>query len=155
MISRRIILGVVSIVALLLMAACDSGVQNTPTSPPPAAATITLETSGGIAGIHKVLTIDPTGAATYSAGSTSKTGQIPPADHNQMLQQLTKADFFNLKDTYDNGNVADDFYYKITVKQTDKAKTVTVAEVGGKDLTPQALQDLITQLNSFQDTLVK
>jgi superfamily I DNA/RNA helicase len=60
-----------------------------------------------------------------------------------------------VKDEYDNHNVADDFYYTITVKQNGQAKTVKVADIGGKEITPSALRDLIDALNSLQDTVAK
>lgn len=161
---------------LLLLAACDSGPTPAPTQPTPQsvttfpipptpkpqiATTITFDTTGGIAGVHKTLTISPQGEATYTTTSTittltaTKKTSLPITQYGTLLNQLDKADFFNLKDAYDNSNVADDFHYTITIKQGDRAKTIKAAQQGGKDLMPQPLKDFIAQLEAVQSQLEK
>lgn len=71
------------------------------------------------------------------------------------MQQVTTADFFNLKDSYDKGGVTDDVIYNITLQQGTRTTTVKVAQAGGKDIAPKPLLDLITQLNTIQGTLEK
>jgi hypothetical protein len=124
-----------------------------PTPAPPADTAITFEKTGGIAGIHDKLEINTQAQATYTSGSISRKQTLPITTYGALLQQIETADFFNLKDNYDNGNVADDFYYTITVTQGDRAKTVKVAAAGGEGLITPALQDLIAQLTSIQNTL--
>lgn len=121
------------------------------TTTPPDAPAISLETTGTIAGISELLTIDPNGKTDFSTRQTSVThNTITPQQYADLDAQIRKADFFNLKDNYDSGNVSDDRYYKITVQEGGKTKTVTVAEAGGEGLTPQPLLDLITMLVNIQ-----
>ena len=128
----------------------------TPTSVPtpttsPDAPTISFETTGTIAGIRELLSIDPNGNTEFSTRQSPVThSTITPQQYADLEAQIRKADFFNLKDNYDMGNVSDDRYYKITVQAGGKAKTVTVAEVGGESITPQPLLDLIKMLANIQ-----
>jgi hypothetical protein len=122
----------------------------TPTTSPDAP-TISFETTGTIAGIRELLSIDPNGNTEFSTRQTPVThNTITPQQYADLEAQIRKADFFNLKDNYDKGNVSDDRYYKITVQVGGNAKTVTVAEVGGEDITPQPLLDLIKMLVNIQ-----
>ena len=125
-----------------------------PTSLPttsPDAPTISFETTGTIAGIRELLSIDPNGNTEFSTRQSPVThNTITPQQYADLEAQIRKADFFNLKDNYDKGNVSDDRYYKITVQVGDNAKTVTVAEIGGEDITPQPLLDLIKMLANIQ-----
>jgi len=153
----------------LALAACNSEPtatptpisQPTPTNPaagtprPQTPATITFDTSGGIAGIHKTLEITPQAEATYTSGVTIKKQNLDATTYSALLQQVDAADFFSLKDNYDKGGVADDIYYSVTVKEPRRSKTVKVAQVGGKALAPQGLRDLIAQLNTIQAPLEK
>jgi hypothetical protein len=117
----------------------------------PDAPTISLETTGTIAGIRELLSIDPNGNTEFSTRQTPVThNTITSQQYADLEAQIRKADFFNLKDNYDMGNVSDDRYYKITVQEGGKAKTVTVAEVGGESITPQPLLDLIKMLVNIQ-----
>ncbi len=170
MIPRKLIFSLATLAVVLALAACDTVTPNTPapnnppalSTPSPAPTlnpkvdtTIIIDTSGGLAGIHKSLVVSPSGQATYTTGNTTKTQNLSQAQYATLLQQAAVTDVFNLKDSYDNGNVADDTYYKITVTQGNQTKSVRVAQVGGKDLTPKRLQDLIDQLNAIQTTLDK
>jgi len=114
---------------------------------------ITFEKTGGIAGVHDTLQIDPQGEVTYTSGSINRKQTLPEITFEELVHQVEVADFFNLQENYDNGNVADDFYFTTTVKQGDRTKTVRVAGVGGEDVTPQALKDLVSQLVDIQNTL--
>jgi hypothetical protein len=121
------------------------------TTTSPDAPTINFETTGTIAGIRELLSIDPNGNTEFSTRQTAVThNTITPQQYADLEAQIRKADFFNLKENYDKGNVSDDRYYKITVQEGGKAKTVTVAETGGEGLTPQPLLDLITMLVNIQ-----
>ena len=168
LITRRLLLGLAAITVTLALAACDGSTPGTPTptTPPPsptpptmptpnqqARPAITLDTTGGIDGRHTTLTISPTGEATFTEGSTTNKQSLTMTRYGLLLQQLETTDFFNLQDNYDTGTVSDDIYYQITVQEGDRTKKVTVAQIGGKDVTPQALQELITQLSAIQDTL--
>jgi hypothetical protein len=121
------------------------------TTTSPDAPTINFETTGTIAGIRELLSIDPNGNTEFSTRQTAVThNTITPQQYADLEAQIRKADFFNLKENYDMGNVSDDRYYKITVQASGKAKTVTVAETGGEGITPQPLLDLIKMLDNIQ-----
>ncbi len=148
----KLVLGLVFLA--MVLAACDSGGSPTATPVVPAATptTFILETSGTIAGIRQTLTVGEARNASFKDGDApEKTSTIPEQQYAGMVAQVVKADFFNLEERYDSGTVSDDRYYALTVKQGSQSKTVTVAEIGGKDLTPQALSDLITMLLNVQN----
>ncbi len=149
---------VIAVGLLVALAACDS---TSPTATPVTPATPTtsltpttfiLDTTGTIAGIHQTLTIGESRTATFKDGSNPETKiTVPDQQYADLVTQVSKADFFNLQDSYDSGTVSDDIYYSLTVKQGSQSKTVKVAGVGGKDITPQALSDLITMLLNIQN----
>jgi hypothetical protein len=95
------------------------------------------------------------GKAKYTSGTVSKDQAVPTAVYNTLLQQIRNADFFNLQESYDKGGVADDTFYSITVNDGSRARTVKVAQVGGKDVTPKPLQHLISQLTNIQTGMEK
>jgi hypothetical protein len=146
LIPRKFLLGMVTLFVVLALAACGSSATPTPADPPPS---VTMETTGGVAGVHKTLEVTP-GKAKYTSGTTSKEQEVDTATYNTLVQGVNNADFFNLKDSYDNGGVADDIYYTITVKEGPQMKTVKVAQVGGKDVTPEPLQAVISQMTTIQ-----
>jgi hypothetical protein len=170
LIPRKFVLIMIAISLILVVAACDNsatppagnnnspGGSRSPVAPPatpaPRSTVITFETTGGVAGVHKLLEISQ-GKAKFKSGAVSKGGDVADGTYNSLLQQIKTADFFNLKDSYDNGKVSDDIYYNITVKEPTRTKTIKVAQVGGKDITPKPLQDLITQLNNAQSIFEK
>lgn len=140
---------------MLVLAACDDGSPTAtpvpPTATPVPPTSFTLETSGTIAGIHQTLTVDASRNVTFQDGSKpAKTSNVNADAYSNLVAQVAKADFFNLKDNYDSGTVSDDKYYKVLVTQGTQTKTVTLAEIGGKDLAPQALKDLIKLLTDLQ-----
>jgi hypothetical protein len=167
---RKFMLGMTAIFLLLTLAACDTSTNptaapnNSPggstspvtqaSTPAPQSTVITFETTGGVAGVHKLLEVGQ-GKAKYKSGATSKGQDVAQGTYNGLIQQIKTADFFNLKDSYDKGNVSDDTYYNITVKEPTRSKTVKVAQAGGKDITPKPLQDLITQLTNIQSGFEK
>jgi hypothetical protein len=138
---------------LPVLAACDMGASPTATPAAPAVTptTFILESTGTIAGIQQLLTVTESRNATFKDGDNPETSStVSEKQYADLVAQVENADFFNLQDRYDSGTVADDKYYALTVKQGPQSKTVIVAEVGGKDLAPQALKDLITMLVNFQ-----
>ena len=147
----KMMLGV--ILLSVVLAACDSGSPTaTPVTPSVTPTTFILETTGTIAGIRQSLTIGEARNVSFKDGDNpEKTSTVPAEQYANMVAQVAKADFFNLKESYDSGTVSDDRYFTLTVKQGTQSKTVMVAEVGGKDLTPQALSDLITMLLNVQN----
>jgi hypothetical protein len=166
---RRIIAGALLAAAMLALAACDTGpaVQPTPTTAPaeptPTTATapkttIVFETSGGIAGMMKRMEINPDRQATVTDQRMGKPGAASPVEvqrYDELLSLIDKSDFFNLQDEYNKGAVADDIQYVVTVTQGDRTKSVKVYEVGGRDVTPQPLLDLIDRLKVVQDIVEK
>jgi hypothetical protein len=172
LISRKTIIGLIVIIMALGLVACDSSSTPAPNNPsnnpsggaatlvvpsPPSqanATNITLITTGGVGGVQKLLEVTQ-GKAKYKSGSVTKTQDVDPTAYSSLMQKITAADFFNLKDSYDKGGVANDVMYNITLQQSGRSKTVKVAQTGGKDITPKPLQDIITQLNNIQSTIAK
>jgi hypothetical protein len=166
---------------ILLLAACDSkpaapttpGVSDNGTPTPgddipispaetatvPANATMMpgallgFTKSGGFAGFNTVLTVQDSGDYTLvERGQAPKTGKLDDAKLNDLKQQLDAVRALpDLKDKYDEGNVADDIFRTVTFDQNGTLRSVTVAEVGSKDV-PAQLQQLITTLNSIVET---
>ena len=129
-----------------------------PTALPDSNTVFTFLVSGGIAGMRIQLDIAPGGEATVSIPGSERptiTQKLPPDVYGALLDALRESNFFDLEEKYDNGNVADDIYYTITVRQGDRTKTVTVAQVGGKDLTPASLQTLIDRLTNIEQSINK
>jgi hypothetical protein len=125
-----------------------------PPSPTPEAATpdpskpvIVYEKSGGIAGIHDVLEIYGDGTVRWTPSrQPSVTARISADQLAQLRAQFDAAHFFDLAAEYDHHNVADDFYYTVTYTANGQTKQVKAADVGGKGLTPPALDALIAAL---------
>jgi hypothetical protein len=112
---------------------------------------ITYGVSGGIAGFRRVLTISPTGEVRLTdKGEELGTLQLDAADLGRLRELVRAADFYNLKDSYNQGNVADDIFKTITYSEGEQAKTVSVATVGGQGLTPPALLALIAALDEIE-----
>ena len=152
---RRFLSVIIMAGVLMALAACDMGAQPTATPVVPAVTptTFILETSGTIAGIKQTLTIGESRNGSFKEGdgdNPEKVFTVSEQQYADLVGQVAKADFFNLADRYDSGTVSDDRYYTLTVKQGSQSKTVVVAEIGGKDLAPKELLDLITMLVNIQ-----
>ena len=110
-----------------------------------------LETSGGIDGRSTALQISSTGEVRlYEKGEVKGTTQLDSAETAKLLDMFNTAGFYNFQDRYDQGNVADDIYYTITYLGDQGAKVVQVAEIGGKDVTPDKLQEIIDALREIE-----
>jgi hypothetical protein len=151
--SKRFVSLLIATGLVLALAACDMGTlpTATPVTPATTPTMFTLETTGTIAGIRQLLTIQESRAASFQdRNDPEKTFTVDEKQYADLVAQVATADFFNLQDSYDAGNVSDDKYYALTIKQGSQTKTVTVADIGGRDITPQALRDLITLLVNIQ-----
>ncbi len=116
-------------------------------TPDPIKPLIVYEKSGGIAGIHDVLEVYSNDTARWTPSrSPGVTFQLPLDTVEHLRTLLTEAHFFDLAAEYDQHNVSDDFYYTVTYTADGQTKQVTAAAIGGQDITPQALLDLITEL---------
>jgi hypothetical protein len=89
---------------------------------------ISFERSGGIAGILMHTDLD--------------TKDLTPAEAARVTKLVEQAKFFELPRSTPPGPGADRFQYKITVKQGDQRKTVTVSD----GAMPAALKPLVTML---------
>jgi hypothetical protein len=157
------------LLALMTLTACVNNSQPgpTPTTAPtntlppaatptgtavaPAGGTITFETSGGIAGIQRRMVVAPDGTVTLSGrGTQTATLKLSQERVDGLLSELIAADFRNLEDRYGDGTVSDDIYYTISYEGGDVRKSVEVESVGGKDVTPQPLLDLIDELVALE-----
>jgi len=137
----------------------------TPTMPPPAptqapvppsptagplvvGSPITFLESGGYVGIRRTLTLGPTGAAlvTDDRGVPAATWQVPADQWAALQAQIAAINFATLAARYDQGNVADDIYWTVTVQQGGQTRSVFVAAAGGESITPAGLKDLIATL---------
>ncbi|MDQ3929345.1 MAG: hypothetical protein M3328_09380 [Chloroflexota bacterium] len=110
--------------------------------------------TGGFAGFNTTLTVQGTGEYTLTErGEQPKTGKLDEAKLNEIKQQLDAVrGLSDLKDEYNEGNVADDIYRTLIFDQSGTLKAVTVAEQGGKNTAPQPLQQLIDTINSFVES---
>jgi hypothetical protein len=92
---------------------------------------ISLERTGGFAGLSRTTTID--------------TANIPADKANQLPQILETANFFNLP-TYIAGNTSqpDRFHYRFTVENNGKSHTVSVSEAA----IPGSLKSLLEWINN-------
>jgi hypothetical protein len=92
---------------------------------------ISLERTGGFAGLSRTKTVD--------------TANIPTDKANQLPQILETANFFNLP-TYIPGNTPqpDRFQYSFTVENNGQSHTVTVSETA----IPGSLQSLLEWINN-------
>jgi hypothetical protein len=160
--------GLALVAGLVLLTGCnlisvEPAATPTPVTPPtttpvpvsdPTAPFVTFQVSGGIAGLQRAVSVQAGGAATLTErAQVIGTAQVPPARLAEIRAKLDAAQFFTLQDRYDNGRVADDIYYTITATEDGQTKKVTVAEVGGKESTPQAVIDLITNLRDLEGTV--
>lgn len=95
---------------------------------------------------HLEMQILNDGILDFSLGTTKTNDydHIAEVYHTFALAKI--ADFFNLKEKYDRGNVPSDIYDIITIHQNGRTKTVTVAEGGGAGITPPELLDIIASL---------
>ncbi|MBD2447601.1 hypothetical protein H6G76_10540 [Nostoc sp. FACHB-152] len=92
---------------------------------------ITLERTGGFAGITRKKTFD--------------TAILPVNEANDVLRLATAADLFNLPDQIPSPHPQSDrFQYKLTVEDNGKQHTIIVSEAG----LPGTLRPLIEWLNN-------
>ena len=147
--------------AALFMAACDSQTPP-PTGPTPTisgpdpgpggGATLTYATTGGIAGVRRELTITPQGLATLVDGDQTFGPVTLPAERmTEIRTKLTATNFKELNERYGSGTVSDDFEHTLTVAEGGSTKSVTVEEIGGKDVTPQAVQELFALMAQVEE----
>lgn len=154
---NRLRINCLILAALLLLAACNS--SDMPTLPvpdptptntaSPLASTIGYQYAGGIAGFQKEMTIAPGGFTTLlDRGKAVGTLRLPPDRTANLLRLFEEADFYNLEEHYENKDriVADDTYTTLSLTQGDRAKEVTVAMVGGAEMAPRPLLDLISEV---------
>ncbi len=92
---------------------------------------ISLERTGGFAGISKRVTVD--------------TNNLAPEEAKQLPCLLETADFFNLPATITTpSKERDRFQYTLTVEDSDRQHTVTVSEAA----LPATLRSLIEWVNT-------
>ena len=65
--------------------------------------------------------------------------------------KLASSNFNDLEERYGTGTVSDDFYHTLTVADGSSTKSVTMEEVGGKDVTPAPVQELFTLMGEVED----
>ncbi|HKP53663.1 MAG TPA: hypothetical protein VJ183_13550 [Chloroflexia bacterium] len=129
--------------------AATSAVTTTsrPTAPAGWDAKITYEVTGGIDGTKRTLLVGPAGQARLIEGSgNSGPVRLTAERLAQIKSKLDAVGFFNLQERYGTGTVSDDFYITLSLTQDTRTKTVTVEQIGGQGVTPQALLDLISDL---------
>lgn len=118
-------------------------------TPGPRQPVITFQVSGGITGRATVFHFWDTGEIDKNDGQPSV--RVASGDYYHLMSLITAADFFNLKDKYDSGNVSDDIYDTITVNRNGHTRTVSVAELGGRNLAPLSLLDLIADIRRLAE----
>lgn len=112
---------------------------------------LTYQMTGGFAGFNTTLAVQESGEYTLTErGEQPRSGKLEDAKLNEIKQQLDAVrGLADLKEEYDEGNIADDIYRTVIFDQNGTLKTVTVAEQGSQDITPAPLQQLIGTINSF------
>ena len=157
---NRLRISGVLISALVLLAACGAPVPPapTPTSTPPLI-NVTIEyLYGGSWGFWREMTITSNGAASLNDGVKAVgTLKLPPDRITDLLRLFEEADFYNLKENYEDKDhiISDDNYSTLTLTQGDRTKSVTVAMARGSDLAPKALMDLIVELQKTAEEIEK
>ncbi len=161
MTSKNLIRAATLLALAFLLAACDTSTIATPTvgtvindTPTmealPGGALVRMRTSGGIAGLDAVLTVDETGQTSLvQRDKPAGASTLTEAQLNDLKAQLNAVRALDLQEKYDRGGVADDIYNTIQFSKDGNIKSVTVAEVGGKRITPPALQALISTLTQI------
>jgi hypothetical protein len=153
----RVVFGAVLVFVLaMVLPACDNTPQ--PTGPTPTAvgpgpgggSTITYVVSGGIAGVRRELVITPDASATLTdTGSIFGPLPLPQNLRDALKARLDASNFSELQERYGNGSVSDDIVHTLTVSDGLGTKTVTVEELGGKEVTPQAVQELLALMDEI------
>src|SRR5687768_5944821 len=143
-----------------LLYACDSQTPPSPTQPLPTQSgpgpvgggrTITYATSGGIAGVRRELVITPEGFVTLiDGGVTYGPLTLPRQQRDDINAKIDAANFTDLDERYGTGTVADDFEHTLTVAQGSSTKSVTVEEIGGKEVTPAPVQELFALMDEVE-----
>jgi len=125
----------------------------TPTSnvPNSTAPLVTYQVTGGIAGVDEKMVIAQNGDITVTErGATIGSGHLTANQIQALQQQFDNANFFSLKDEYNQGAVADDRFMTVTYTQGERTKSVKVAEVGGQRITPAELSNLLAVLRQME-----
>lgn len=149
-----------------MLAACNSSdVPSLPVPDPtptntarPLATTIGYHYTGGFAGFRKEMTIAPGGVATlHDKGKIVGELRLPSQRLADLVKQFEDADFYNLKENYEDKDniISDDTYATLTFTQGARTKSVTVAMAGGSDLAPRRLMDLISELAKLAGEIEK
>jgi hypothetical protein len=124
-----------------------TAVPPTPVTPSAAQPLITYELTGGIAGMRQTLVIAENGDTSASdRGTVVGTSHLAPDRLAALEQQFAAVHFFDLKDRYDEGAVSDDRYITVTYREGGQSKSVTIAEIGGQQVTPPELTALLAEL---------
>jgi len=115
---------------LLLAAAGCTAPPPRPTEPAsaaPAAVEITFELSGGIGGQYALWTIRGDGRITRDNGERYS---VPPERVAQLLDEITRAGFFDLQEVYKEAECADCFSYVIAVNDGRRTHRVSMLDSG-------------------------
>jgi hypothetical protein len=127
-----------------------AALTSTPNIPNSTAPLITYELTGGIAGVQEKLVIAENGDLTViERGTQIGTGHLDANALQALKQQFDSVNFFNLKDEYNQGAVADDRFMTVTYQQNNRTKAVKVAEIGGQKITPPELSNLLSTLQQI------
>jgi hypothetical protein len=112
---------------------------------PPAELPLTLETTGGVAGVHNTLAVDSDGAWTYTdhKNSTTGTGQLTDDQLAELRRLLADPGLVNVPADEDRG-CADFFHYQLRAQH----RTVSNGPCGEAS---QAFESLLSYLQGVTD----
>jgi hypothetical protein len=102
---------VLILAALGLTAGCGSSGD---TDLPPAELPLSLETTGGVAGVHNTLVVDTTGAWTFTDqknNGTTSTGQLTDGELAELRRRLADPELVNVPD--EDRPCPDIFHYEL------------------------------------------
>ncbi len=124
-------------------------ISTSPVQPPTAyGAVVTLQRTGGLAGVSQQWSIYPDGRVQLPNGTQS---QLSADQVSALLAALDQAGFFALQDSYGQGDKCRDcFNYQLTVNDNGHSRTVSFVE-GAADTPPEvtaalkAVNELLAQ----------
>lgn len=107
---------------------------------------ISLQKTGGIAGIDETLTVRADGTITVSGRGANKEAQVAATELGRLQQLLASPDFAGLEGTY-RATGADLITYRLTINEGDAQRTIVTMD-GAQN--PAVLDQILAELAKLQ-----
>ena len=138
---------------LFLLTACDfpsilSGDNRTDKKENSSQTMLSVEITGGLAGVNQKLVVDEFGLTVFEDSfkqGAKWVNRLSSAELDSLTQLMLQNNFFQLNDQYIDGQVADAFYYSIFFTHNNQSKTVRTDYFGAPD-NLKRIVDAIVQL---------